>query len=472
MTLHPSPAHTRTSENVQHPKVVVIGAGSLFFGRQAIWQMVHSPHLNTGTLALVDTDPERLEAMTQLAEMVVEDNNVPLAIESAADWRDVLPGADFVVLSFARETVKYRGIDCTISEKYGVRMCSGDTIGPGGIFRAMRELPLILQCAADVRELCPDAWVINYINPSTVNGIALMRQTPDLKSFALCDSLHMPHVKRRYAHRAGIIETPSDYTEAIDSDFDMRIAGVNHFTWMLKAEYQGKNVMPAIAEWLRHDAAREDTGGDTGAKAIYNSAISHQLYNIFGYVPVCVAHTKEYLPYWQGRGVRKEAIPPLSIWETEARYDRHEAMWKQVDDFVTERIAIGEYMNVMGPDHATDIIENMVGNLGRPFYINTANRGAVTNMADDAFLELLCDVDMDGPVPRPVGEMPRGLLGLQQNVLDTHELTVEAIANCDRQLLRRAMLVDPIVNSIADADAIIADLFEVERDVLPDCWYE
>jgi alpha-galactosidase len=472
MTLQTSPIPTKTAESVQHPKVVVIGAGSLFFGRQAVWQMVHSPHLNTGTLALVDTDPQRLDAMTQLAEMVVEDNNVPLAIESAADWRDVLPGADFVVLSFARDTVKYRGIDCQISEKYGVRMCSGDTIGPGGIFRAMRELSLILQCADDIRELCPDAWVINYINPSTVNGIAMMRHAADLKSFALCDSLHMPHIKRRYAHRAGIIENPGDYTAEIDSDFDMRIAGVNHFTWMLKAEYGGENLLPNIAEWLREDAAKEDTGGDTGAKAIYNSAISYQLYEIFGYVPVCVAHTKEYLPYWQGHGVRKDAIPPLSIWETEARYDRHEAMWKQVDDFVSGRIAIGEYMKVMGPDHATDIIENMVGNLGRPFYINSANRGAVTNMTDDAFLELLCDVDMNGPVPRTVGEMPRGLLGLQQTVLDTHELTVEAIVNCDRQLLRRAMLVDPIVNSIADADAIIADLFELERDVLPACWYE
>ncbi|MEZ4834936.1 MAG: hypothetical protein R2873_23610 [Caldilineaceae bacterium] len=465
MAPHPSPT-------VQHPKVVVIGAGSLFFGRQAVWQMVHSPHLNTGTLALVDTNPERLDAMTQLAEMVAADNNVPLAIESAADWRDVLPGADFVVLSFARDTVKYRGIDCQISEKYGVRMCSGDTIGPGGIFRAMRELPLILQCADDIRQLCPDAWVINYINPSTVNGIAMMRHAADLKSFALCDSLHMPHVKRRYAYRAGIIENPYDYTDEIDRAFDMRIAGVNHFTWMLKAEYEGQNLLPKIAEWLREDAAKEDTGGDTGAKAIYNSAISYQLYEIFGYVPVCVAHTKEYLPYWQGHGTRKDTIPPLSIWETEARYDRHEAMWQQVDDFVSGRTPIGDYMNVMGPDHATDIIENMVGNLGQPFYINSTNRGAVTNMADDAFLELLCDVDMNGPVPRAVGEMPRGLLGLQQTVLDTHELTVEAVVNCDRQLLRRAMLVDPIVNSIADADAIIAELFQLERDVLPSCWFE
>ncbi|MCA9883087.1 MAG: glycoside hydrolase family 4, partial [Anaerolineae bacterium] len=158
--------------NIQHPKVVVIGAGSLFFGRQAIWQMVFSPHLNTGTLALVDTDHERLDRMAKLAEMVVAEAGVSLKIEAAYDWKDVLPGADFVVLSFAEKTVYYRGIDCTISEKYGIRMCSGDTIGPGGIFRAMRELPVIMDCVKDIEQMCPDAWVINYINPSTVNGMA------------------------------------------------------------------------------------------------------------------------------------------------------------------------------------------------------------------------------------------------------------------------------------------------------------
>jgi len=125
-------------------------------------------------------------------------------------------------------------------------------------------------------------------------------------------------------------------------------------------------------------------------------------------------------------------------------------------------------MTTFGPDHATDIIENMVGNLGKPFYVNTFNGGAVTNMADDAFLELLCDVDMQGP--RPVGAMPRGLRAMQEIVLDTHELTAEAVATCDRALLRRAMLTDPLVNSIADA--IIRELLAIERDALPACWFE
>ena len=114
----------------------------------------------------------------------------------------------------------------------------------------------------------------------------------------------------------------------------------------------------------------------------------------------------------------------------------------------------------------------MVGGLGKTFYINTHNAGAVTNMAADAYLELHCDVDMDGPKPHPVGEMPTGLRGMQRLVLDTHELTAEAVARCDHKLLRRAMMTDPIVNSIADADAVIRELLNAERDALPACWFD
>ena len=455
----------------QKPKVVVIGSGSLFFGRQALWQMVQSPHLNSGTLALVDKHPQRMEKMGALAEKVVAEAGVDLRIELASDWRDALPSADFVVLSFAADTVRYRGLDCQISEKYGIRMCSGDTIGPGGIFRAMRDLPQIMACAADIKRLCPDAWVINYINPSAVNGMAIARYAPGVKSFALCDSLHMPHVKIRYAKHAGIIADEGDWNADLDSAFDMRVAGVNHFTWMLRAEYQGRDVTAQIAETLRRGVLTETMDGDRSAKAIHNDAIGYQLFEIFGVIPVCVSHTKEYLRYYQGHGVLKDAVPPLSIWETDLRYARHAAMWRQVDDFISGALPISQFMTSFGPDHATDIIESMVAKLGKPFYINTWNRGAVSNMADDAFLELLCDLDMDGPAPRPVGEMPRGIRGLQEQILDTHELTAEAVVTGDYALLRRAMMTDPLTNSIADADAILRELLAAERAALPDHWY-
>ncbi len=454
------------------PKVVVIGAGSLFFGRQSIWQMVNSPYLNNGTLALVDTDAERLDKMVTLARMAVQEAGVPLKVEGSTNRRDLLPGADFVVLSFAKDSVRYRGIDCEVSLKYGIRMCSGDTIGPGGIFRAMRELPVIMNCARDIEELCPDAWVINYINPSTVNGMALSRYAPKLKTFALCDSHHMPLKKALYAAWAGIIEDPAQFTADIDRGFDFRVAGVNHFTWLLKAEYNGKDVMAQIADATRLAAGTESNGGDTGAKAIFNDAITYELYDIFGYIPTCTGHTKEYVRFWQGLGKTKDAIPPLSIWETEDRYKRHEEMWRQVDGFLSGDIPISAYRTTFGPDHATDIIESMVGNLGKRFFINTRNDGAVTNMNDDSFLELLSEVSMEGIKPLHVGEMPRGIRGMQELILDTHELTAEAVVERSFVKLRRAMMTDPLVNSIGDADRIIQELLERERDILPSYWYE
>lgn len=461
----------KRQQKVQHPKVVILGAGSLFFGRQAIWQMVHSPHLNTGTLGLVDTDPERLRRMAKLARMVVKENGVKLAIEASTDRKKVLEGADFVVLSFADRSVKFRGIDCVVSEKHGIRMCSGDTIGPGGIFRTLREFPVIMDCVKDIGRLCPDAWVINYINPTAANGIGLKRYAPHLKTFALCDGLHMPHVKHNYALRAGVIQNRSEFTPEIDRKFDLRITGVNHFTWMVKADHAGRDVMPAIAESLRREAAKETDGGDMGAKARFNSSISYALYRAFGLIPTCVAHTKEYVRFWQGLGRTPEPIPPLTLWEPEERYKRHDEMWRQVDGFISGRTPIADYMKTFGPDHATDIIESMVGGLKKPFYVNTFNRGAVTNMADDAFLELLCDIDMKGPRPRPVGELPRGIRAMQEQVLDTHELTAQAAVTCDRDILRRAMLTDPLVSCLADADKIVGELLELEKDALPRKWF-
>ncbi len=456
---------------MQHPKVVVIGAGSLFFGRQAIWQMTQSEHLQTGTLALVDRDPVILARMKNLADKAVAHAGVSLRIEASTDARDVLADSDFVVLSFADRSVRFRGIDCALSEKYGIRMCSGDTIGPGGIMRTLREFPHILGYCRDIEELCPDAWVINYINPTAANGIAMRLFAPDLKSFALCDGLHMPHVKRNYAQRADIVGENEALTPEQDAKFDFRIAGPNHFTWLLKAEYDGEDKALLIAEKLRTQAARETDGGDKGAKAVFNAAVSHELYQAFGYVPTCVGHTKEYVRFWQGLNHSPETVPPLALWETGDRYERHAEMFREVDGYNLGVETMDTFFEKHGPDHATDIIETMWAGLAKPFFINTANAGTVPNMPEDAFLELLCDVNMDGPAPRPVGDAPVGLRGLWQQVLDTHELTARAAVEQDRDLLLRAFVCDPLVSSLADARALMGELLEAEKDALPDGWF-
>ena len=452
-----------------HPKVVVIGAGSLFFGRQSLWNMLHSGVLNQGTLAYVDTNRSRVERMVKLGKLMAAHLRSPLTIEGSTDRRKVLKGADFVVLSFANEGVKYRGVDCRIAGKYGVLMCSGDTIGPGGIFRAMRELPEILRVAKDVEKLCPDAWVINYINPTTVNGIGLMRHAPRVKSFAMCDSLHMPGEKKRWLVRAGVVKEAQDATPKMLREFDLRIGGINHFPWLLKAAYKGKDATPAIRRELESRAAKET--GDAPAKEVFNARYALELWDLFGLCPTNLHHTKEYVRYWQGKNVAKAKLPPLKVFNAPERQLRHDAMWAEVDSYLSGKLPPEHFMTNHSQDHATDVIESMWGGLKKRFYVSSRNRGAVTNMDDDAFLELLCDIDMNGPRPLPVGAFPQGIRAMEQLVLETHELTVKAIATCDRAVLRRAMVLDPIVPSVEDADAMIAELLKAERTALPKCWF-
>jgi len=451
------------------PRIAVIGAGSMFFGRQAIKGVMSSDVLKTGTLVLVDTHEPTLASMTALAQRAREHSGAPTKIEASTDRREVLAGCDFVVLTFANEGIRYRGIDTEIAARHGVRMCSSDTIGPGGIFRTLREAHEILAVARDVAELCPDAWVINYINPTTCNGILLMRHAPKLKSFALCDGLHMPHRRRTLLRNIGLLG-PDETNPELEAKTSLRLGGINHFTWMWGFDVDGEDCLGRYYDYMRSVA--NDENQKTHSKARNNGRYRLAISEIFGAANMVIGHTKEYVPYWQGYTTNPYYIEPLATFDAPARQQQRDEVFTEIEAWGSGDKEMGEFFESVDTDHATDVIEGMWGNLGKQFYINQPNRGAVCNFDDDAYFELLSDVDMKGPRPVEVGEMPRGIKGLTHQVLDTHELTVEAAVSCDRKVLRRAMLTDPIVNSIPDADAIIRDLLEAEKDALPAGWYD
>ncbi|MEO0965708.1 MAG: glycoside hydrolase family 4 [Planctomycetota bacterium] len=453
---------------VQSPKVVILGAGSLFFGRKAVWQMVHSPVLREGSLTLIDTDSDRLDRMKRLAERVIEHHRCPLTLEASTDRREVLAGADFVVMAFADRNAHFRGIDVEVSAKYGIRMCSGDTIGPGGIMRTCREYPHIVAAARDVERLCPEAWVVNYINPAAVHGIGLRRHFPRLKSLTLCDAQW--HLARKYADLIGVPE----------EDLTIRSAGPNHFTWLLQAEHGGVDVLPRILDKLRENDAQDANvqaqGSRSQAKGYRNNGIAIELHGAFGVLPTVLGHTKEYVRYYQHGGVTgTDRHPSLKLFEVPARIAWTERVWARVDDYLAGRVPIGEFDTEFGPDPATDLIEGMWANdgrgSGRRFFVNQMNQGAIPNMADDAFVELLSDVSMQGVRPLPCPPMPRGVRGLCEQILDTHELTAEAVYRSDRGLLRRALLTDPLSSSIGDTDVMIDELMSLQRDAVSADWF-
>lgn len=460
------------------PKIVVIGAGSYFFGKPVIYNMVSSPALRNGTLALVDLNPETAETMRQLAERAKKHAKATkLKIVAGCERRALLKDADFIVNSFSFRNTHYREIDTRIAKRYGVTMCSSDTIGPGGIFRALRELPEVLRIARDAAELAPRAWIINFVNPTTVLGIGLMRHAPQMRSFALCDGNHMPYVREMFMRRTGVVPEETPHLDPLFAQFDPRftleIAGINHCTWVLKCALDGKDLMPALKANVDRLARAEYESQPSGkAKPRLNMNYSKQLMEIYGCLPTAPSHTKEYVPFFQGYGVSPATPEPIITFDAYNRAEEMAKAWQLTCSYASGETPIEEFFKNGHGDHATDIIEAMWSNAGKRFYINSANRGAVSNLPDDAFLELMCDVDMEGPRPLPLSStMPRGLLGLTHQVLDTHELTAEAAVTCNRQTLLKAMLTDPIVNNIGDAKQIMNELLEEEREHLPPEWF-
>lgn len=455
------------------PKVTVIGAGSYFFGRPGIHKMATSPFLAGGTLALVDTNKKTLNTMMNLAKRIFAHTKCKVKVIGSTDYRQVMRNSDFIVLTFSYRNAHFRGVDTEIAMKHGIRMCSSDTIGPGGIFRAMRELPIVVKIAKDSARLAPDAWVINFINPTTVLGMGIRRYVPEVRSFALCDGLHEPVVLRRWLQVGGILgRNETVVTPAMYRDADIRIGGVNHCTFLVKYTYKGKNMMPKVREWIVENARQEKKNPGEKAKPRYNWHYALQLFDLYGGYSPAISHTKEYVPFFQGYGVAPIYPEPIRCFDAANRQEEMDGDMEISREYATGKRAAKDFVSSGSGDHATDIIESMWGGLGKCFYINQNNRGAISNLPDDAFVELRSDVDMRGVRPHPFGELPRGILGLTQQVLDTHEMTAEAAITGDKALLRRAMLTDPICNNIGDADACIKDLLEAEKEILPSYWYK
>ncbi len=461
--------HKAKTSNI---KIVLIGAGSLFFGRQFIKNIIKSEVFHGGTLCLVDIDGKVLEKMTRLAKMAVREAGISLKIESSMDRRAVLEGADFVVACFAKDSIYYRGMECNVSAKYGVRMSSGDSAGPGGIFRALRELPTLLSCADDTLELCPDAWFINLTNPLAVNGLALRMFKPELKSISLSNGPQMPNIKKHYLKNAQIIESEADYTPEHDEKFEMKIVGVNKFSWILEAKYDGRDIIEDIAESVKLKAVEELDALEEDINTSSVNVIAYDIYRAFGYLPLYAETSKEYMVYWQGKNVSKELIPEIKLWNIGNRYDRLNEMWKEIDGYLEGKKPIDEFLNDEKPLSAVKIIESLITGKKSRFYINTFSSGVVDNMTPDTYLEILCEVGKDSIKPLHLGEIPRSIKGLIEIIADMHEITAEAVYNEDINLLRRAMILDPLICSMSDADAILNELLEIEKHEISSSFFQ
>lgn len=430
-------------------KITFMGAGSTVFAKNVLGDCMVTPSLKDAVYALYDIDAERLEDSRAMLENINRNNGGKATIQAflgVEQRKAALQGASFVV-----NAIQVGGYEpCTVTDfevpkKYGLRQTIADTLGIGGIFRALRTIPVMLDFARDMEEVCPDAWLLNYTNPMSMLTGAMLRAT-GVKTVGLCHSVQVC--------ASGLLEgLGMDYDESVQ----WKIAGINHMAWLLEISRDGQDLYPEIK---RRAAARTDKHTDM---------VRYEIMKRFGYyVTESSEHNAEYMPYFI-KSRYPEIIDDLNIPLDE--YPRR--CIKQIQDWKDMREQLVQDANLTHArthEYASYIMEAMVTN--RPYKIggNVLNHGLIPNLPQKACVEVPCLVDASGVTPCYVGDLPTQCAALNQSNINVHLMTIEAALTRSREAVYQAAMLDPHTAaelSLDDIRALCDDLFEAHGDWLP-----
>lgn len=427
-------------------KVTLIGAGSAVFARQMITDILAIEGLEAGELALIDIDARRLDLITRLAQRLVERSGKRWRVRASTEREDLLPGSDFLINTIEVGGVANVGYDYDLPASYGIDQCIGDTIGPGGIFKALRTGPTWLAILRDAERLCPAAWVLNYTNPMSILTLAALRGT-GMRTVGLCHSVQ--GTSRRLAR----------YLDVPYQELEWHCAGINHMAWFTQLRYQGQDQYPRLRERAEHpDLYEEDP-------------IRFDIMRHFGaFVTESSGHFSEYVPYYRKRpeliahycraGHRGEPGYYAHHWrEDRDRGDQHLAeMLDGQREIPTER----------SQEYGADIIEAISLHHPTTIHGNVRNHGLIENLPDGC-VEVPCLVDANGVQPCHFGPLPEQLAALDRAHMAVHTLMVEALLHHDRQAARYALQLDPLsaaVCSPAEISQLFDQMWEVQEPYL------
>ena len=425
----------------------MVGAGSAVFARQIITDILAVDGLDRGVFALVDIDPERLELARRIAGRLVELSGKAWTVEASTERMDVLAGTDYVVNSIEVAGLQNVRHDYDIPLKYGVDQCIGDTIGPGGIFKALRTGPAWLDIVADVERVAPRAVVLNYTNPMSILTLAASRST-GLPVIGLCHSVQ------------GTSRLLAEFLGVPYEELDWWCAGINHNAWFTKLERRGKDLYPL----LRERAAQPE---------IYErDPVRFEVMLLLGaFVTESSGHFSEYVPYFRKRpDLLKKYTRPGYLGES-GFYANNWPDWRRANDERIHSMLRGEseIPTERSHEYASYIIEAM--ELGRPTSIhgNVVNDGAIENLQAGGCVEVECSVGPEGVKPVRFGKLPEHLAALNRSHIAVHELVVQALLERDRQKAKYALMLDPLtaaVCSLGEIDQMFEEMWSAERDSL------
>ena len=414
-------------------KIAYIGAGSAAFARQIITDVLAVDGLDSGEFALVDVDAERLDLAHQLAEKLVARSGKDWKVTSSTGRRDLLDGSDYVVNSIEVAGLDNVRHDYDIPLRYGVDQCIGDTIGPGGIFKALRTGPAWLDICEDVERLAPRAVVLNYTNPMSILTLAALRHTR-LQVVGLCHSVQ--GTSWQLSQYLGV-----PYTELV-----WECAGINHNSWFTRLEHDGEDVYPRL-----HERANDPE--------IYErDPVRFEVMKHLGYfVTESSGHFSEYAPYFRKRPDLLERYARSGYLGESGFYANNWPRWRADNDTSVRAMLDGtqEIPSGRSAEYASSIVQAIELGKTRVIYGNVANTGLVDNLPDGC-VEVACLVDKRGVQPCAFGPLPEQVAALNRQHMAVHELMVQALLERDRAKAKHALMLDPLTSAVCSLDEISA----------------
>ncbi|MFG6147844.1 alpha-glucosidase/alpha-galactosidase [Halobacillus sp. B23F22_1] len=429
-------------------KITFIGAGSTIFAKNILGDCMFVPALEGFEFALHDIDEKRLKESEHMLKNLSQKYNQSIHIVTYLDRKEALSDAKYVINAiqvggYKPSTV----IDFEIPKKYGLQQTIGDTIGIGGIFRTLRTIPVMLEMANDMEEVCPDAWLLNYTNPmATLTGF--MNRHTNVKTIGLCHSVQV---------------CTKELFETLDMDqegIEERIAGINHMAWLLEVKKDGQDLYPEIKK-----RAKEKQ------KEKHNDMVRFELMDKFGYyITESSEHNAEYHPYFI-KNQYPELVERFNIPLDE--YPRRcVTQIKEWEDMREEIVHNSQLSHERSKEYGSHIIEAMETNSPFKFGGNVVNTGGlISNLPENACVEVPCVADRNGILPTYIGELPEQLAALNRTNINTQLLTIEAAVTGKKEHIYQAALLDPHTSAELSMDDIIAmcnDLIEAHGDWLPE----
>ena len=449
-------------------RIVFIGAGSTVFARNLMGDVLSFPELASSTIVLHDINEERLRTSEIVGHKIIETLGVSATIEATTDRRAALAGENYVITMFQVGGYKPSTvIDFEIPKKYGLEQTIADTLGVGGIMRGLRTIPVILDICRDMEELCPDALLLNYVNPMSMLCWAISRSS-SIKTIGLCHSVQ--HTAHQLAEDLGIDANTVEF----------RCAGINHMAFYLDFQQrQGKELVdlyPRIAERAtifpmptRGDVERSDGGFDG-----LSDAVRYEMFKRLGYfVTESSEHFSEYVPWFIKSG-RSDLLDKFGIPLDE--YPRR--CERQIEGWETLRTRLenpdARVRVVQSMEYGSGIIHSMETGQSRVVYGNVPNRGIISNLPDDCCVEVPCVVDASGITPTHIGALPPHLAALMQTNINVQSLTVEAALTGKREHVYHAAMFDPHTAAELDLDqiwALVDELLAAHRGMIPEALF-